>query len=340
MMMAPLKALGGKIADAKDALADRLAGSGMAGRLVIGGLIGLIAVFFGVFIWQYHIDDDPALKPAAAHAIPGGSKAVAMAATLMDLETAHWAPNKPWFYPIAHSTNMVAYQKGVQYAVAQWATQMSDFLGRERGSGEADANLVTAKGLFNYDPTAFILPSAVTQYRDAIRNLDAYNRRLAAGQARYDRIAGTLSDFLVRVGKDLGSQSGTIELTVLSPGDFSEAEKQHLTDNQRRVLSSNGGYFDGRAAETFFATKGRMYAYYLILNAIGEDFQDVIAAKGATEHWQNMLVSLRSGATLNKFFVANGARGSYFTPSDLAYQGFFLLRFDKQLHEVADILNR
>ena len=46
-----------------------------------------------------------------------------------------------------------------------------------------------------------------------------------------------------------------------------------------------------------------------------------------------MLVSLRSAATFSKFFVANGAAGAYFTPSDLSTQGFHLLRADKQLAE-------
>ncbi len=340
MMMTPLKTLTTKLGQGKDALCDWFGTTGFIGRVVIGGVAGVVVLYTILFVFEYHIDDDHDMGPLPPHVVEGGSKAVTMAASLMDLETQHWAPNKLWFYPIAHSGNMISYQKGIQYAVGQWATQMTDFLGRERGSGEADRNLVTAKGLLNYDPTAFILPSAVSQYRDGIRNLDEYNRRLAHGQAKYDKIASNLSDFLVKVGKDMGSQSGTIELTVLSPDDFTESEKAHLTDNQRQVLASNGGYFDSRASTVFFATKGRMYAYYVILNALGEDFHDVIVAKGAEEHWHNMLLSLRSGASFYKFFVANGAGGSYLTPSDLAYQGFFLLRFDKQLQEVADILNR
>ena len=338
--MAVWRVLAEKLSGIGDAVADHVADSGIIARLTAGGAALAVMLYVALFIHEYRIDDDRDLQPQAEYVVEGGSRAVTMAASLMERETSHWAPNKPWFYPIAHSTNMVAYQIGIQYAVAQWATQMTDFLGRERGSGEADRNLVAAKGLLNYDPTAFILPSAVSQYREGIRNLDEYNRRLAHGQAKYDRIASSLSDVLVKIGKDLGSQSGTIELTVLSPDNFSDAEKQHLTDNQRRVLASNGGYFDGRATEVFFATKGRMYAYYILLAAIGEDFHEVLKTKGALEHWENMLISLRSGASLYKFFIANGAGGAYFVPSDLAYQGFFLLRFDKQLQELADILNR
>ena len=215
---------------------------------------------------------------------------------------------------------------------------MTDFLGRERGSGEADPNLVAAKGLLNYDPTAFILPSAVSQYREGIRNLDAYNRRLARGQAKYDKIASSLSDFH-QGSKDLGSQSGTIELTVLSPDDFTESEKAHLTDNQRKVLETNGGYFDARATEVFFATKGRMFAYYVILAALGEDYHGVIVAKGAEEHWQNMLISL---APAPRFIILRRQRRRRILchPFGSGLPGFLLLRFDKQLQEVADILNR
>ena len=302
----------------------------------------LLLLFLVAFFIEYRIDDSPNLAPNPQFTIAGGSKAVTMAATLMDLEINHtaWAPNRLWYHPIAYSSNMNNYQQGIQYAIARWAVEMADMLGRERGSGEADADLTTASGLFKYDPTAWIFPSAVSQYDKGIDHLVAYNRRLAAGQAKYDKIASNLAVFLDRISKDMGSQSAVLELTVLSPDDFTAEEKQHLTDNERAALSRNGGYFDGRAGAAFYATKGRLYAYYVILKAIGEDYADVLATKHAEEHWANMLVSLRSAATFSKFFVANGAAGAYFTPSDLSTQGFHLLRADKQLAELVDILNK
>ncbi|MEI9982509.1 MAG: DUF2333 family protein [Aliidongia sp.] len=326
----------------RDGIAGRL------GNLHIGFRLGLLAVpallvlFVVAFFIEYRIDDSPDLQPNPKFTISGGSKAVTMAATLMDLEINHtgWAPNRLWYHPIAYSSNMKNYQQGIQYAVARWAVEMADLLGRERGSGEADADLTNASGLFKYDPTAWLLPSAVGEYNNGIDRLVAYNRRLAAGQAKYDRISSNLALFLDRIGKDLGSQSAVLELTVLSPDDFTADEKKRLTDNERAALTSNGGYFDSRAGAAFYATKGRIYAYYVILKAIGEDYADVLAAKHAEEHWANMLVSLRSAATFSKFFVANGEAGAYFTPSDLSTQGFHLLRADKQLGELADILNK
>lgn len=309
--------------------------------LPLGVLAAAVVLWTGAYVWEYKIDDMH-VKPDSRHAVERGSAAVAVAATLMDrqIHDAGWAPNKPWFFPIAHSTNMKAYQRGVQYAVARWANEMADFLGRERGSGEGDPDLTAAKGLFSYDPTAFLLPSAVGQYEEGIQRLAAYNRRLAAGQAKYDRLSSNLSDVLVRISKDLGSQSATLELTVLSPEDLDAEERARLTDKQKAVLESNGGYFDGRAAETFYATKGRLFAYAELLEALGEDYRDPIAAKGAKEHWAEMVTSLRAAARLGKYFVANGSADAYFTPNDLAAQGFFLMRANQRLREVADILNR
>jgi len=326
----------------RDGLSGWLRNRHIAIRAVLLAVPAALLLFIILFFLEYRIDDEPELKPNAAFTIQGGSKAVTMAATLMDLEINHtgWAPNRLWYHPIAYSSNMKNYQKGIQYAVARWAVEMADVLGRERGSGEADGDLTNASGHFKYDPEAWILPSAVTEYNKGIDGLEAYNKRLAAGQAKYDKIASNLAVFLDRISKDLGSQSAALELTVLSPDDFTPDEKKRLTDNERAALSSNGGYFDSRAGAAFYATKGRLYAYYILLKAIGEDYADVLAAKHAEEHWANMMVSLRSAATFSKFFVANGSAGAYFTPSDLSTQGFHLLRADKQLDELTDILNK
>lgn len=309
-------------------------------KILIGIPLLLILVYIAVFFFQYRIDDDSDLAANPRFAVQGGSEAVTMVSTLMYHETHEttWAPNQLWFWPIAHSTNMVNYQIGIQAAVARWGVEMSDFLGRERGSGAADNDLNDAAGLLKYDPTAWLLPSAVTQYDKALKDLTAYNQRLAKGEAKYDKISSNLSVFLDRISKDLGSQSNTLELTILTPSDYSQEQKDDLTDNAKALLSSNGGYFDHRATQIFFETKGRLYADYIILKAIGDDFHDVLVVKNADKHWDNMLLSLRAAATYHKFFVANGAAGSLLVPNDLTAQGFHLLRADKQMQELIDIL--
>jgi hypothetical protein len=69
---------------------------------------------------------------------------------------------------------------------------------------------------------------------------------------------------------------------------------------------------------------------------IGKGYADALAAEHVGRHWADMSVSLRSAATLSKFFIANGSAGS----SDLSAPGFHLLRTGKQRDELTDILNK
>lgn len=304
-------------------------------------IVAMIMCFVGVFIIEYSIDDNTKMPIDPKYRVSGGSTAVGMVATLMDREINDhtWSPNRPMIYPIAWGDDMQQYQLGIQTAVARWAGEMADTLGRN-GSGEQDVDLTGAAGNFKFDPTSFMIPSAVSEYNDGIARLDRYNRRLASGQARYDRIPSRLGMLLMRIESDLGSQNAIIELMVMNENDITDEEKRNLTPDQRKLLSNNGGYFDTKADDVFFQTKGRMYAYYVILKAVGEDFRDVIEAKHLTAQWESMLISLRSGAQLYNWSISNGSNMSWVVPSHLSNIGFFLGRADKQMRDVAELLSK
>ena len=318
---------------------------GRTGWIVLGILAVLIVPFLGVYVAEYDIADDPDLKPKASFDIQGGSRAVTMAATLMDDEIngGTWAPSRLWYHPLAYSSNMRNFQMGEQYAVSRFAGEMADLLGRDRGAGDTDPDLRRAKGSLSFDPAIWAIVStngSVPQYEQGVESLNAYNRRLAAGQARFDKIPANLSLFLDRINKDLQSQSAIIGLTVLEPEDYTQAQLQHMTDAERRMVSTNGGYFDSRASQVFYATKGRLYAYYVILNAIGADFHDVIEQKRVADQWQDMIGTLRVAATYKKYWPANGTRGDSFVPNDLVWQGYLLGRADTLLGVLADTLSK
>src|SRR3546814_5432659 len=97
---------------------------------------------------------------------------------------------------------------------------MTDQIGRTRGSSEADRDLDKAAGLLKfpgdvwiYDLSTSFLPTASSesQYRSARRALLAYNDRLAAGQAIFERRADNLLGTIERIAADLGSASSTLE---------------------------------------------------------------------------------------------------------------------------------
>jgi hypothetical protein len=296
----------------------------------IGGL-GLLAVlvvyYVGGMIWLHRIDDDPNFGLGSS-APEGGSRSVAVAADLIDREiNAHrWVANDPWFMPGALLDNMPNYQMGIVAALSRFAVELGDQLARTRGSSQIDPDLDAAAGLLKYpgtiwlvDPQTWFKPTASSesQYRRAMRALRNYNARLAQGQAVFETRSDNLQATLERIAVDLGSSSAAID---------------------RAVTEDSGFWPDFSADDLFYANKGRLYAYYLLLRELEVDFANVIRERDLGAAWTQMLDTFREAATLQPWIVVNGDPASQFLPSHLAAQGFFLLRARTQLKEIINIL--
>lgn len=292
-------------------------------------LLAVVVLYYPLgMLLANRINDDVAYAIPEDLQTPKGSRAVAMTVALIRRETEEttWVANKPFIFPSSMLDNMPNFQIGLVYALSRFSIEMTDVLGRTRGSSQADPDLDKASGLLKYDgtiwvwePSTSLLPtaSAERQYRSAKKSLMRYNERLAAGAAVYDRRADNLIAFIERVSADLGSASAALDA---------------------QAMGSNAGWFDTRADDIFYATKGRLYGYYMLLREIGVDFQEVIAEKNAEKAWAQMLDSMRTAAAMDPLIVTNGANDGLFVPSHLAVQGFYLLRARTQLKEVSNIL--
>ncbi len=307
----------------------RLTGRGEKVRgwaLRIGGAVfAALVLYYPVGMMIVHsVDDDPDI---VAEASDGQSKAVAVAVALIERETDknRWTANDPFFLPAAALDNMPNYQQGIIYALSRFSIEMSDQIGRVRGSSQVDTNLDSAAGRLKYPGTIWffdfstsIAPTATSeqQYREARRALIAYNEDLAKGEATFERRADNLQATLERISADLGSSSAVID--------------HHLAD---------GGFLiDFEADDIFYQTKGRIYAYYLLLVGFQEDFKQVIGERELAKAWDQMLDSMRRAAELDPLVITNGDPDGQLLPSHLAAQGFYLLRGRTQLKEIANIL--
>ena len=277
------------------------------------------------------IDDNPDFVPPAADAAPkGGSKAVAVMAGLIDREVNNnsWTANDPFFQPGFMLDNMPNYQSGIVSALARFSFELVDQVGRTRGSSEADPDLQKAAGLLQYpadvwiwNPTVSLAPraSSESQYRQARRALLRYNARLAKGDAVYERRADNLLATLDRIAADIGSQSAILDQEV----------REHSSD-----------FIDTNADDVFYNTKGKLYGYYLVLKAFGEDYEEVLKQRQLEGPWNHMLSSFREAVALSPWIIVNGRPDSQIAPSHLAAQGFYLLRARTQLREVTNILQK
>lgn len=287
----------------------------------------LLLLYYPVgMLWLHKVDDNPDFGPMV---VPdGGSEAVAVAAALItrEVDTHEWVANDPFFLPGAALDNMPNYQLGIVSALSRFAIEMTDQMGRTRGSSRADPDLDKAAGLLKYPGTVWLwdlstswapTASSESQYRAAGRALMSYNERLSAGTAVYDRRSDNLLATLERMNADLGSASAVIE---------------------HHVAATGGALIDFRADDIFYNTKGRLYGYALLLRALGHDFADVLRERDLTAVWNEMIQTFLDAVALEPWVISNGSPDAMVVPNHLLAQGFYLLRARTQLREIDNIL--
>ena len=323
-------------------VADRLMGQARrllpdfsgAGKLrTVGGIGGAVLVAallyypIGMLI-THDINDDPAYETPGHLAMKDGSRAVAMAAALIlrEVDESRWVANDPFFLPAAALDNMPNYQQGIIAALARFAFELTDQIGRTRGTSQTDKDLQEAAGQLQYagnvwvfDLSTSLAPTTTSEarYRKAAKSLLKYNQRLANGNAVFERRADNLLATLDRFALDMGASSATLD---------------------RQITEHAGDFIDTRADDVFYGIKGQSYAYYMIIRELGLDYAKVLGERELTNAWAKMLESLRHAAELSPLIVANGMPDSQFVPSHLAAQGFYLLRARTKIREITNIL--
>ena len=314
---------------ARDWIGDRLADiSGNTWRKLAVGALVLLALYYPVGMLVTHRIDDNLDFAYQSGQQPGGSHAVAVVSALIEREvnTHGWVMNDPFFKPSSLLDNMPNFQQGMFAAFARFAIELRDQIGRTRGSSTVDRDLNDAAGLlpypgdvwiFNFSTSLFPTASAEQQYMKAQRALDSYNRRLASGEAVFDRRSDNLLATLDRIALDVGASSAAID--------------NHITEY-------SGDWLDFQADDLFYNMKGQTYGYAMILTALREDFTDIIAARDVTNIYDQMLASFRAVAALDPLVVTNNELDDQFIPNHLAAQGFYLLRARTQLREITNIL--
>jgi predicted secreted protein len=292
-------------------------------------LLVVVLLYYPVGGWiVQNIDDDPQFAPQSVSA--GESHSVAMVAAIVDREVnVHsWTPMQPFFLPGGVLDNMPNFQRGMMTAVGRFATELMDQVGRTRGSSQIDRDLEQARGFLNEQPNVWIWqpsvslwPSATSaqKYRAGRQKLLDYNKRLAAGQAVFDRRSDNLQALLDRIANDSGSDSAVLD--------------QHIVERA-------GDPFDATCDDIFYFNKGRLYANYLLLRELGTDFQNVIRDRDLARPWAKMVETFRLASELNPFIVWNGYPDGMMLPNHLAAQGFYLLRARTQLLEITNILQK
>lgn len=305
-------------------------------RLRRWGIPVLIAVAAVVLLYYpigmaivHRIDDDTSYQLPVNAVPPGGSRAVAMAAALISREVNEnrWVANDPFFLPGSMLDNMPHFQLGIIAALGRFSFELTDQLGRTRGSSQTDSDLQEASGLLQYSGTKWVfdfstslMPTAAAeqQYRKALASLLNYNRRLSDGKAVFEKRTDNLMAVLDRISLDLGSASAALDQQV----------RQH------------SGLWDGQADDLFYTVKGKAYAYYLLLRELRVDFDSLPREAEIGPAFAQMLESLAEAGALHPLVVINAKPDALILPSHLTGLGFYILRARTQMREINGILQR
>jgi len=274
----------------------------------------------------HNIDDDTAYKGQTVN--KGESYTVSMVASLIhrEVDEKTWTPNLPFFFPSFYLDNMPNYQLGMVNALSKFTIELSDQLGRMRGSSQADPDLENAAGMLKYPGTRWIFDASTSfmpttsangMYKSARKSLINYNKRLANGEAVFEKRADNLISALDKIAKDLGSSSAIID---------------------KQITAGQETTFDFKGDDVFYSSKGKTYAYYLVLRELGKDYKQVIRDKEMDKVWEKMVETFEKASSLDPVVVVNGAPDAQIMPSHLSSMGFYLLRARTKLQEVSNIL--
>ncbi len=303
---------------------SEVSGSTWRKLAVFTPLLLVIYIIIGMMV-VHRVDDDltfSAPKPS------GGSRTVADVVHLVKRETLYnnWTPNDPVFLPGWWLDNTPNYQRGMFGALSRFAFELRDQIGRTRGSSAVDPNLEKAAGDLAKEPNRWmidfstsILPTAASDsyYRSAARELEAYNKRLAAGDAVFERRSDNLLATLDRIALDLGASSAALE--------------QYIGENAGGFLPDFG------SDDLFYQVKGQVYGYTVVLSGLRVDFEKLIQDRELGPLYDELLRSLMAAAQLDPLIITNGAADGVIA-NHLSMLGFYLLRARTQLKEVNNIL--
>lgn len=241
--------------------------------------------------------------------------------------------------------NKASFQKGALIALRRVSIELTDTLGRVRGTSGADPDLEAARGELQRDEQTWIFnpfdnqrpllsTSAASSYRNAIDLFGRYNARLATCEALFDARADNLFQLFDRITKDLGSTVD--QIATRSQGEVYDVESNTFIDGE----GNDWGWFDMRADNLFHEARGKMYAYHGLLQAARDDFADVIGNRNLGDVWDRMEAHVAEAAVLAPLIVSNGREDGFAMPDHLSVMAENILSARANMTELRDILAR
>ena len=186
--------------------------------------------------------------------------------------------------------NMPNWEFGVLVQSRDIALALRNDLSRSQSQSIEDKDLINTATKFHTDSELWILPPAETQYRNGVKSLKSYLKRLSSQSetnAQFYARADNLVDWLGLVKKRLGSLSQRLSASVgkeqINTDLAGDAEAKQSTPNAPSNYIKTSWF---EIDDVFYEARGQTWALIHLLRAIEKDFGSVLEKK-------NALISLR-----------------------------------------------
>ena len=277
-------------------------------------ILALIVFTLGIMIANYRFPSFFEL------AVEGDQPGIMFTRTLIRVSeemTSNWLPNdKIW--PTALVDNVPNYQLGELEGIRYSVRVLRDKLSRLRTTDKIDGDAEAAFVFFSNDPKKWILPSAESKFKDGVKSLKAYEKRLAAGQADFYPRADNLNELLDQYVSLLGgvttrlSNAPKQKKTVLSEetaGDqYTKGEKQVRVHVPWTQIDDN-----------FYYAQGVAYVLRQMMVAVNHDFANILEVKKAGELVVR-IIQVLDESQFEPIVILNGSRGSIWANHSLHLQ--------------------
>ncbi len=284
-----------KVGAMRDSVDDSVEGAssyfgGIWASRAIGGVLGVYLLGALVVGWYWSLEPElfPVQEQARAAAEQAQVQLVPGYTTVETLKTVTGALlDKSGGYlsndiapPGLWLDNMPNWEYGVLVQVRDLARALRKDFARSQSQSTEDADLAKAEPKLHFDSNSWALPASEQEYRDAIRSLTRFQKRLgdptqtqAQFYARADNLRNWLTDVETRLGslsQRLSASVGQMRLNT----DVSGA----IPAGSEEIIKTPWLQIDN----VFYEARGQAWALSHFLRAIEVDFADVLAKKNAT----------------------------------------------------------
>ncbi|EGM68926.1 DUF2333 family protein [Shewanella sp. HN-41] len=257
-------------------------------KKVIGVGLFVVLVGYGVSVW-WSIEPDP-INPqqltATEKNVVGYATTTSLILTVETLldKQGGWLSNDV-MPPSIFMDNMPAFEYGALEQARDLALIMRKEFSRSQSQSAADKDLGEAQAKLNIDHTSWLVPSAESEYRDAIKLLKLYRARMMDPNnqdAQFYARADNLNEWLKEVQKRLGSMSQRLSASV----GQERLNTDLAGDNAARQSTPNLASHQVKTSwwkidDVFYESRGASWALLNFMRAVEVDFADVLKKKNA-----------------------------------------------------------